>query len=93
MGQCLIQMASRQGARVVATTRSPEKVEVCLKRGAAEVLVLSNANFTHKALSAGVKDWNSVTQYRYYHCVFDPVGKLVDAPNSTIGEYDRVLKY
>jgi len=74
VGQCLIQMASRRGARVVATTRSPEKVEVCRKRGAAEVIVLSNANFTHKALSAGVKDWSSVEQYRYYHSVFDPVG-------------------
>lgn len=77
VGQCLIQMASRKGARVVATTRSEGKVEVCMKRGAAEVIVLPNANFTHKALSVGIKDWSSVDQYRYYQCVFDPVGKFV----------------
>ena len=74
VGQCLIQMAARKGARVVATTRSPSKVETCLKRGAAEVIVLSNANFTHKALAAGIPDWRGVEQYRYFNSVFDPVG-------------------
>jgi len=52
-----------------------------MKRGAAEVIVLPNANFTHKALSVGIKDWNSVDQYRYYQCVFDPVGKFVSVLN------------
>jgi NADPH:quinone reductase-like Zn-dependent oxidoreductase len=91
VGQCLIQMASRKGARVVATTRSPEKVEACLKRGAADVIVLPNANFTHKALSVGIKDWYSVEQYRYYQFVFDPVGAAYLESNIDVLQTDGVL--
>lgn len=41
IGQALIQMCVRKGVRVIATTRSPEKRDVCLQLGASECFVVS----------------------------------------------------
>jgi len=95
VGQALVQMAYMKGAYVVATTRSPHKIDLCLRRGAAQVVVLPDSrgcsHFEHEALSAGVEGWAVPDQYLPYHAVFDPVGASYLESNVSVLHTDGSL--
>lgn len=44
-GQCIVQMAKRRGARVLATVGSPDKAELARQAGADEIILYSEQDF------------------------------------------------
>lgn len=67
IGQILIQLAKRLGARVLATTSTPEKAEIARARGADVALLYDNGRFADAVRDA--------TGGRGVDVVFDPIGK------------------
>jgi NADPH2:quinone reductase len=67
IGQILIQLAKRLGARVLATTSTPEKAEVARARGADMAMLYDNGRFADAVRDA--------TGGRGVDVVFDPIGQ------------------
>jgi NADPH:quinone reductase len=67
IAQILVQLAKRAGARVFATTSTPEKAAVAKLRGADEVMLYDNGRFADSIRDA--------TQGRGVDVVFDAIGK------------------
>jgi NADPH2:quinone reductase len=65
VGQLLIQVASRLGARVIATASTPEKRQLCTDAGAADVIPYEGFDEVARDLTGG----------RGVHVVYDGVGK------------------
>ncbi|WP_111765197.1 quinone oxidoreductase family protein [Nakamurella deserti] len=65
VGQLLIQVASRLGARVVATASTPEKRQLCTDAGAADVIGYEGFDEVARDLTGG----------QGVHAVYDGVGK------------------
>ena len=96
VGQALIQIAVRAGARVVATTRSPKKVEILIARGASEVVVVNNVEgrFARKALTCGGSGHTLVEEEMPFHAVFCPVGGLYLQDNiDCLGKDGKLVLY
>jgi NADPH2:quinone reductase len=66
VGTAAIQLARREGARVIATAGTPEKVRVCLDQGADIAINYREDDFVEATLEA--------TSRRGVDVVFDPVG-------------------
>lgn len=67
IGQLLVQLGTRMGATVIATTSTPEKAEVALQRGAAHALLYEGGRFAE-----AVRD---LTGGKGVDVVFDPIGR------------------
>ena len=68
IGQILVQLAKRAGARVFATTSSEEKAVVALARGADVALLYDDGGFAEAVRAANGGEGVDV--------VFDPIGKV-----------------
>lgn len=67
VGQLLIQLAKRRGARVITTTGSPEKAGIARERGADEVILYRDTDFRDAVMRS--------TQGRGVDVVYDSVGR------------------
>lgn len=67
IGQLLVQLGTRMGATVIATTSTPEKAEVARQRGAAHALLYEDGRFADAV--------RELTDGRGVDVVFDPIGK------------------
>jgi NADPH2:quinone reductase len=67
VGQILIQLAKRRGARVIATVGTPEKAEIAKKRGADEAILYRETDFREEVMR--------LTSGEGVDVVYDSVGR------------------
>jgi NADPH2:quinone reductase len=67
VGQLLVQIAKRRGARVIGTAGSPEKAQIARDLGADEVILYNEADFE--------SEMKRLTDGAGAHVVYDSVGK------------------
>jgi NADPH2:quinone reductase len=83
-GTSAIQLGKRAGARVIATAGGPEKLEVCRKCGADEVI-----DYRHEDITARVLE---LTDGRGADVIYDPVGgDVFDASTRCLAWEGRLL--
>ncbi|MDB6127753.1 MAG: zinc-binding dehydrogenase family protein, partial [Verrucomicrobia bacterium] len=67
VGQLLVQLGTRMGATVYATTSTPAKAEVARQRGAREAILYNDGQFADAV--------RELTHGRGVDVVFDPIGR------------------